>query len=251
MYVCTYSYSLETQKFNTNWTQLSLEEYLQELAGIHPQQLKNIAERENSNGNNNGQPGTITADDDVPNFAHAALILQNSSNVYSRKVEYLYSLVYKALDEFFQASKNASSSLSSNSRNGKRKSKTVDADVDEFFDFDPHECFLLLDDVVPEDLTPTHRKINLKETEDDEANIFTLNRMSVGGGGGAHGSANNRSQNNNNNVTRLSLGGLSVTRMERNNTSNGGFSSSSSQQQQRALLGILNNGKKKRRILHC
>ena len=56
-----------------------------------------------------------------------------------------------ALDEFFLASKN----LSSLSSNGKYRQKTkgVDAaDVEEFFGFDPNECFLLLDDVlVPED----------------------------------------------------------------------------------------------------
>ena len=72
----------------------SLEEYLQELAGIHPQQLQKIAERAAENSDE------AKCDDEVPNFAHAALILQNSSNVYSRKVEYLYSLVYKALEDF-------------------------------------------------------------------------------------------------------------------------------------------------------
>eukprot|EP00536_Pseudo-nitzschia_multiseries_P013881 jgi/Psemu1/298576/fgenesh1_pm.628_\ len=211
-----------------------LEEYLQELAGIHPQQLQRIAEGASGNNPN------ATTDNEVPNFAHAALILQNSSNVYSRKVEYLYSLVYKALDEFFQASKATSSS----NRN-LRKSKAVDVDVDEFFEFDPHECFLLLDDVVPEDLTPTHRKINLKEEE--EENEEARNKMSSVGCC-APGSANNRSQNNNN-ITRLSLGGLSVTRMERNNSfTNGNISS---QQQQRALLGILNNGSLRLMSGHC
>lgn len=212
-----------------------LEEYLQELAGIHPQQLQNIAERASSG----------TTDSDVPNFAHAALILQNSSNVYSRKVEYLYALVYKALEEFFQASKNSSSS---SNRKSVRKIKGVDADVQDFFDFDPNECFLLLDDVVPEDLTPTHRKINLKEEEEDSKDLRNQPN-SLGGADGAPGSANNRTQNTNNNVTRLSLGGLSVTRMERNNTS--GYGGVSSQQQQRALLGILNNGSLRLMSGHC
>lgn len=219
-----------------------LEEYLQELAGMHPHQLQKIAEKAAAN------PDATTSDGDVPNFAHAALILQNSSNVYSRKVEYLYSLVYKALDEFFQASKNSSSS--SNGKYG-RKSKGVDADVEEFFDFDPNECFLLLDDVVPEDLTPTHRKINLKEEEGDDKD--TRDRRSLLGGAGSvsvPGSANNRSHiTNNNNVTRLSLGGLSVTRMERNNSS--GYGGVTSQQQQRALLGILNNGSLRLMSGHC
>uniref|UniRef100_A0A7S4AVB0 Condensin-2 complex subunit H2 C-terminal domain-containing protein n=2 Tax=Pseudo-nitzschia australis TaxID=44445 RepID=A0A7S4AVB0_9STRA len=220
-----------------------LEEYLQELAGIHPQQLQKIAERASTKNPN------AAIDTEVPNFAHAALILQNSSNVYSRKVEYLYSLVYKALDEFFQASKIASSSSSSSTRNS-RKGKSVDADVDEFFDFDPHECFLLLDDVVPEDLTPSHRKINLKEEEKEDEE--TRGRMSLFGDNinGAPGSASNSSQkNNNNNITRLSLGGLSVTRMERNNSFTNG--NMSSQQEQRALLGILNNGSLRLMSGHC
>ena len=216
----------------------SLEEYLQELAGIHPQQLQKIAETAAADADSK-------KDSDVPNFAHAALILQNSSNVYGRKVEYLYSLVYKALDEFFQASKNSSSS--SNIKNG-RKTKGLDVDVEEFFDFDPNECFLLLDDVVPEDLTPTHRKINLKEDLDESD--AQERRNSIGGPVCAPGSASNRSHiTNNNNVTRLSLGGLSVTRMERNNSSS--YGGVTSQQQQRALLGILNNGSLRLMSGHC
>ena len=40
------------------------------------------------------------------NFAQAALLLQNSSSVYSRKVEYLYSLVFAALDELIASTQN-------------------------------------------------------------------------------------------------------------------------------------------------
>jgi hypothetical protein len=267
-----------------------LDEYLQELAGLHPQQLKNLAERgaratngnNNNNNNNNNNlllEGTSTATEgsnsnnnnnnsDVPNFAHAALILQNSSNVYSRKVEYLYSLVYKALDEFFNASSKTAALSSSSSSNNKygnnRKSKTVDADVNEFFDFDPNEFFMLLDDVVPEDLSVTHRKINLKEDIDNDDNNHIngiggrtgRDRRSSGvsSSGGGGGGPNNRSRNNNNNITRLSLGGLSVTRLERS-TAGGALSStsssSSSAQQQRALLGILNNGSLRLMAGHC
>ena len=32
------------------------------------------------------------------NFTNAAILLQNSSSVYSRKVEYLHTLVYQALE---------------------------------------------------------------------------------------------------------------------------------------------------------
>lgn len=146
----------------------------------------------------------------MPNFAHAAIILQNSSNVYSRKVEYLHGLVYKALYEFFK-------STSANAKEARRKS--ADASIDDFYDFDPNEDFLLLDDVVPEDFTNT--KINLKEDDDDRDALSSS------------GTPINQSLTR----TRLSLGGLSVTRAER--SSLGGIASSS---HQRALLGTLNNG---------
>lgn len=176
-----------------------LEEYLQELVGLSGGQLV--------------QADSLSTEDNkesIPNFAHAALILQNSSNVYGRKVEYLHSLVYKALYEFF---KNTSGSA----RDAKRKSG--DASLDEFYDFDPNEEFLLLDDVLPGD--PTCKKINLKEA-DDETDLLE-----------GTGTPFNQSFNR----TRLSLGGLSMTRADR--SSIGAVTSSA---QQRALLGTLNNG---------
>mmetsp|Transcript_22633 Transcript_22633/g.34454 ORF Transcript_22633/g.34454 Transcript_22633/m.34454 type:complete len:678 (+) Transcript_22633:112-2145(+) len=172
---------------------------------------------------------TVTLDDDggekrqeqgenaTPNFAHAALILQNSSNVYSRKVEYLHSLVYKALYEFFRSTNGKETSSS--------RRKSTDAAIEEFYDFDPHNDFLLLDDVVPEDFTS--KKINLKDDDDEEGKSLP-------------GSTPNQSMMTLNR-TRLSLGGLSVTRAERTSLGGGGFNPSSSSQQ-RALLGTLNDG---------
>jgi condensin-2 complex subunit H2 len=179
-----------------------LEEYLQELVG-----LPSLDQPQSSD--HPQQEGSTTA----PNFAHAALILQNSSNVYSRKVEYLHGLVYKALYEFFKTT-------SANSTKESRR-KSADSAIEEFFDFDPHVDFLLLDNVVPEDLT--NHKINLKEDDDDDEIETELG-----------GSTPNQSLTR----TRISLGGLSVTRAEQR-SSIGGFASSS---QQRALLGTLNNG---------
>ena len=172
----------------------SLEEYLQELGA------GDLVEH--------AEPSELEQDGQtIPNFAHAALILQNSSSVYTRKVDYLHSLVYKALYEFCKTT----------STSKEQRRKTNDPDIDDFYDFDPHMNFLLLDDVVPEDLTNT--KINLKvdETEEVEGNGTTPNQS--------------------NSRTRLSLGGLSVTKLERSVT--GGFNSSA---QQRALLGTINNG---------
>ncbi|KAL3909664.1 MAG: hypothetical protein SGILL_007998 [Bacillariaceae sp.] len=226
------SYGNFVSSFATFFAHCSLEEYLQELAGLsggdgdaHGVVPTNHHPRDDLNPSNA---------DEVPNFAHAALILQNSSHIYSRKVEYLHSLVYKALQDFFQATA-AASSASRKSSSGR---KTADADIEEFFEFDPHENFLLLDDVVPEDIT--HSKINLKgedeEDDDDDSGI----------GGNTPNTTSRRDRlssgtNRNNTTTRLSLGGLSVTRLERS-ALGGGFSSTVSQQQQRALLGILNNG---------
>jgi hypothetical protein len=121
-------------------------------------------------------------DSQIPNFAHAALILQNSSSVYIRKVDYLYKLVYKALyDEFCD---NTSSSKESSSHKSEG-----------FYEFNPHMEFMLLDDVIPEDLT--NWKINLKPDEIDEEELSS--------------STPNQSGMTSQNRTRLSLGGLSVS----------------------------------------
>jgi condensin-2 complex subunit H2 len=199
-----------------------LEDYLQELAGLSGGDGPVHGDPANPQGVEHSNA------DDIPNFAHAALILQNSSHIYSRKVEYLHSLVYKALQDFFQST---AAAVASKKNSFKR---SVDADIEEFFEFDPHENFLLLDDMVPEDVT--HSKINLKdEDEDDDEGVVGRNTPNT--------SRRDRSSSgtNRNNTTRLSLGGLSVTRLERS-ALGGGFSSAVSQQQQRALLGILNNG---------
>ncbi|KAG7360367.1 condensin II complex subunit CAP-H2 or CNDH2 [Nitzschia inconspicua] len=205
-----------------------LEEYLQELTGLTSAVGSN--EQNGIMRTDDPHDGSSTSTNNgPPNFAHAALILQNSSHVYSRKVEYLHSLVYKALQEFFQSTAAAKNS-NSNRRN------MADSDIEDFFEFDPHENFLLLDDVVPEDVT--HRKINLKDEDETvtfrnghcETTPFTSEREKDVSSG-----------NTKNNTTRLSLGGLSVTRLERSSFG-GGVSSTGSLQQQRALLGILNNG---------
>jgi condensin-2 complex subunit H2 len=96
-------------------------------------------------------------------------LLHNSSHVYSRKVEYLYSLVYAALDNIISSSSNKRSS-----------SKRFDAEIEEFQAFDPHVQFLLLDDVMPTD--ENNHKINLAETDyDDEEEMPSTTRLSLGG----------------------------------------------------------------------
>ena len=170
----------------------------------------------------------------VPNFAHAALILQNSSNVYGRKVEYLHSLVYKALEEIFKSA--ASNASSSSGANNGRRGKSTDADIEEFYDFDPHEDFLLLDDVIPEDMTASKKKINLPS----HSTTMMKDGTSAGSEEGMRRySSSNTPTDRSLNRTRLSLGGITVTRLD--GSAMGGFSSTSPAQQ-RALLGILNSG---------
>eukprot|EP00249_Psilotum_nudum_P022618 c28585_g1_i1 orf=145-2379(+) len=73
------------------------------------------------------------------NFAEAALLIQGSIQIYSRKVEYLYALVLQAL-EFISQKKQTQQEKTSIQEDGK------DADVDE----DKEDDFLNLDDVPEE-----------------------------------------------------------------------------------------------------
>ena len=146
----------------------SLEDYLQDIIG----------HLDDHHGDSMDESGTRP-----PNFAQAALLLQNSSHVYSRKVEYLYSLVYAALDDL--------AGVTSNNKN--QRSRTADASIDEFNNFDQDMQFLLLDDVLPTDQTQGGDKINLNENDDD----LDYTRMSSV------------------TQTRLSLGGMSVTHLDR------------------------------------
>ena len=146
----------------------SLEEYLHELTlDLPPEERERVANAQGLN------------------FAQAALVLQNSSNIYSRKVEYLYALVYKALDEF--AVKNR------DSLSKKKSGATVDPDIDDFLNFDPYQEFLLLDDILPTDDSDNCRKINLAAEPIDSArnnetylspSYRSTTRLSIGGGVG-------------------------------------------------------------------
>lgn len=127
--------------------------------------------------------------DGPPNFAQAALLLQNSSHIYSRKVEYLYSLVYAALDDLASSTTGVPA---------KHQRKTADASIDEFNAFDPDMQFLLLDDVLPTDQTEGGDKINLNDHDDDDDDVDY-----------------NRTRFSSVTKTRLSLGGMSVTHLDR------------------------------------
>ena len=104
-----------------NTSFLSLEDYLLEIASAVQDEQVHISS-------------------EATNFAQAALLLHNSSNVYSRKVEYLYTLVYAALDNL------NTQHATNNKQNSSRK---ADAEIEEFDQFDEDVEFLLLDDVIP------------------------------------------------------------------------------------------------------
>ena len=163
---------------------ISLQDYLQDIVG----QMNHSRDDDDLNESIASSTHHIQSDKEVllPNFAEAALLLQNSSHVYSRKVEYLYSLVYSALDDL--------ASSSTNAPNKQKSKRHVDDDIQDFESFDPQLQFLLLDDVLPTD--ESGDKINLKQPVND--NAFDADRTLP------HQS-----------MTRLSMGGMSTTKLDK------------------------------------
>jgi condensin-2 complex subunit H2 len=93
------------------------------------------------------------------NFAEAALLIQGSTTIYSRKVEYLHQLVLKSL-EFITSKKVKKDKIKSNNNDNNDGNKTnIDDDLLEF-GCDP--SFLLLDNVVE----PGHN-IDLRSSVND------------------------------------------------------------------------------------
>ncbi|MCL7030226.1 hypothetical protein MKW94_008578 [Papaver nudicaule] len=110
-----------------------------------------------------GEP--INQDEDAHlsvNFAEAALLLQGSIQVYSRKVEYLYTLVLHALDFISQKSQEEQPAEASVQRAGGRNGDNQ-ADVDE-----GNEVFLGLDDVPVE----ANNSLDGAPGKDDNFNQF-------------------------------------------------------------------------------
>ncbi|KAI3459254.1 hypothetical protein Pfo_015917 [Paulownia fortunei] len=92
------------------------------------------------------------------NFAEAALLLQGSVQVYSRKVEYLYSLVLHALDFISQKSQE-DQAASASARPGATGAHTAkDEEDDPFWGLDdiPVEAKNLLDSATCRDAPPSH-----------------------------------------------------------------------------------------------
>lgn len=85
------------------------------------------------------------------NFAEAAMVIQGSACVYSKKVEYLYTLVYQTLD------------LVVNKKRQKANKDENSNNDDVLDDNDEDEEFLTLDDI------QEHKNIVLKEESDDKS----------------------------------------------------------------------------------
>ncbi|XP_047962290.1 condensin-2 complex subunit H2 [Salvia hispanica] len=105
--------------------------------------------------------GHISSEDDADlsvNFAEAALLLQGSVQVYSRKVEYLYSLVVHALDFISKKSQeNQEESPSTQPDSTGARSAKEEGD-DPFWGLDdiPVDTKNLLDDATCRDVPPSH-----------------------------------------------------------------------------------------------
>ncbi|XP_074937914.1 condensin-2 complex subunit H2 isoform X1 [Phalacrocorax aristotelis] len=100
------------------------------------------------------------------NFAEAALLIQGSACIYSRKVEYLYSLVYQTLD------------LISNKKREKQPSSVGPdgKDADATFGAEEKEEFLSLDDIEDSSQASVDMK---KEHQPNAVNIVPLTPMSL------------------------------------------------------------------------
>ncbi|XP_057806042.1 condensin-2 complex subunit H2 [Salvia miltiorrhiza] len=92
------------------------------------------------------------------NFAEAALLLQGSVQVYSRKVEYLYSLVLHALDFISKKSEEDQEAGPSDRRNSTGAHSAKEEGDDPFWGLDdiPVDAKSLLDNATCRDVPPSH-----------------------------------------------------------------------------------------------
>ncbi|NXV93270.1 CNDH2 protein, partial [Calonectris borealis] len=100
------------------------------------------------------------------NFIEAALLIQGSACIYSRKVEYLYSLVYQTLD--FISNKKREKQPSSVGQDGK--------DTDASFGAEEEEEFLSLDDIRDSSQANVDMR---KDHQPNAVNIVPLTPMSL------------------------------------------------------------------------
>ena len=208
---------------------IDIEPYLEEY-------LKQTNDLNDDNGTTIERSSSASARQAPPNFAQAALKIQNSIGIYNRKVDFLHQVVYNVLNEFIQST---AASNSANAAGGRKRSSggagATDSCIDDFHAFDSELEFLLLDDVLPVDRSAGRKKINLRmdEEENDGVGISSTNwdvnatmatasgavggldttlATNAGGGMGARVASTPE-------VTLLSLGGiLSASKMDQSGT---------------------------------
>ncbi|KAL1536281.1 Condensin-2 complex subunit H2 [Salvia divinorum] len=105
--------------------------------------------------------GQISIEEDANlsvNFAEAALLLQGSVQVYSRKVEYLYSLVIHSLDFISKKSQEDQEASPSTRRDSTGADSAKEEGDDAFWGLDsiPVDAKNLLDDATCRDVPPSH-----------------------------------------------------------------------------------------------
>ena len=144
------------------------------------------------------------------NFTNAAILLQNSSSVYSRKVEYLHSLVYQTLHRL--------SDNSATNGNGKDKHKKKhDVDIQEFEAFDPNSYFLVFEeDTLPIDLDG--KSIDLHQDAAASSHHHGINIQDMEHAQNSHATPLNINLNMNTNMnqTRLSLDRTAIESITKN-----------------------------------
>ncbi|XP_076450390.1 condensin-2 complex subunit H2-like [Babylonia areolata] len=108
---------------------------------------------------------TFNCGETTMNFAEAALLIQGSACVYSKKVEYLYSLAYQVLDMIVNKKK-------------QQKASSVDAegnDADADFPEEDKEEFLSLDDTK----AASKEKLQNREDPDKECHVHPQTPMNL------------------------------------------------------------------------
>ena len=172
-----------------------------------------------NNNNNNNRDRNNNNDESLPrrhnevktaaasatNFTNAAILLQNSSSVYSRKVEYLHSLVFQTL----QRLDSDKEKQNANANTSNKKRHAADLDIMEFEAFDPDWNFL----VFQEDTLPI----------DDVGNIIDLEPSQDALAG--MGMDSEHVQNTRNTQTPLMHQYQNQTRLSLGATAAGGFGS--------------------------
>jgi len=173
-----------------------LEEYLHELTLANPESFEsnNHCSDDSVSRNPNQTAAAVAAS--ATNFTNAAILLQNSSSVYSRKVEYLHSLVLQT----FQRLSNDEEKQNNSTTNKKRLAAAdKDPDIQDFEAFDPHWNFL----VFQEDTLPVDLEGNLIDLESHDNGATSTMEMDLQH---PHYTANAHTPLMNMNQTRLSLG---------------------------------------------